>query len=118
VDGKCLRGARRPDGSRVFVLSAVRHGDAMRRGPQSSGCGPLLMTRIHIANQTLIDWATDSEAAAATRMDSADAAGTRPAALPAAGNHRERPSRHRAHRGHRCPGADRCGGSCASRRQR
>jgi hypothetical protein len=26
VDGKCLRGARRPDGSRVFVLSAVRHG--------------------------------------------------------------------------------------------
>ncbi|WP_338673841.1 ISAs1 family transposase [Streptomyces sp. SCSIO 30461] len=27
VDGKCLRGARRPDGSRVFVLSAVRHGD-------------------------------------------------------------------------------------------
>ncbi|MEY9988071.1 putative transposase YbfD/YdcC [Streptomyces sp. V4I8] len=27
VDGKCLRGAKRPDGSRVFVLSAVRHGD-------------------------------------------------------------------------------------------
>jgi predicted transposase YbfD/YdcC len=29
VDGKCLRGARRPDGSRVFVLSAVRHGDGI-----------------------------------------------------------------------------------------
>ncbi len=29
VDGKCLRGARRPDGSRVFVLSAVRHGDGV-----------------------------------------------------------------------------------------
>lgn len=27
MDGKCLRGARRPDGSQVFVLSAVRHGD-------------------------------------------------------------------------------------------
>jgi hypothetical protein len=26
VDGKCLRGAKRSDGSRVFVLSAVRHG--------------------------------------------------------------------------------------------
>ncbi|TKA03125.1 transposase family protein [Actinacidiphila oryziradicis] len=29
VDGKCLRGARRPDGSQVFVLSAVRHSDAV-----------------------------------------------------------------------------------------
>lgn len=29
VDGKCLRGAKRPDGSRVFVLSAVRHGDGV-----------------------------------------------------------------------------------------
>lgn len=29
VDGKCLRGAKRPDGSRVFVLSAVRHSDAL-----------------------------------------------------------------------------------------
>lgn len=29
VDGKCLRGARRPDGSQVFVLSAVRHGDGI-----------------------------------------------------------------------------------------
>lgn len=29
VDGKCLRGARRPDGSRVFVLSAVTHGDGI-----------------------------------------------------------------------------------------
>lgn len=25
VDGKCLRGARRPDGSQVYLLSAVRH---------------------------------------------------------------------------------------------
>ncbi|AQW46793.1 transposase IS4 family protein [Streptomyces hygroscopicus] len=29
VDGKCLRGAWRPDGSRVFLLSAVRHGDGI-----------------------------------------------------------------------------------------
>lgn len=29
VDGKCLRGAKRPDGSRVFILSAVRHTDAV-----------------------------------------------------------------------------------------
>lgn len=29
VDDKCQRGARRPDGSRVFVLSAVRNGDGI-----------------------------------------------------------------------------------------
>jgi hypothetical protein len=29
VDGKCLRGAKRPDGSQVFILSAVRHRDAV-----------------------------------------------------------------------------------------
>ncbi|MER5225178.1 ISAs1 family transposase [Streptomyces flaveus] len=29
VDGKCLRGAVRADGSRVFVLTAVRHDDAL-----------------------------------------------------------------------------------------
>ncbi|MEU5943926.1 ISAs1 family transposase, partial [Micromonospora sp. NPDC047548] len=29
VDGKCLRGAKRPDGSQVFILSAVRHTDAV-----------------------------------------------------------------------------------------
>jgi predicted transposase YbfD/YdcC len=29
VDGKCLRGAKRSDGSQVFVLSAVRHVDAV-----------------------------------------------------------------------------------------
>lgn len=29
VDGKCLRGARRLDDSQVFVLSAVRHSDAL-----------------------------------------------------------------------------------------
>ena len=29
VDGKCLRGAVRPDGSRVFVLTAVRHHDGL-----------------------------------------------------------------------------------------
>ncbi|MFF4879399.1 ISAs1 family transposase [Micromonospora sp. NPDC000668] len=29
VDGKCLRGAKRPDGSQVFILSAVRHSDAV-----------------------------------------------------------------------------------------
>lgn len=27
VDGKCLRGAKRPDGSQVYVISAVRHHD-------------------------------------------------------------------------------------------
>lgn len=29
MDGKCLRGAGRPNGSRVFVLTAVRHDDAL-----------------------------------------------------------------------------------------
>ena len=29
ADGKCLRGARRPDGSQVYVFSAVRHRDAL-----------------------------------------------------------------------------------------
>lgn len=29
VDGKCLRGAVREDGSRVFVITAVRHDDAL-----------------------------------------------------------------------------------------
>ncbi|WP_209446107.1 hypothetical protein [Streptomyces sp. MZ04] len=29
VDGKCLRGAVRADGSRVFVRTAVRHDDAL-----------------------------------------------------------------------------------------
>lgn len=29
VDGKCLRGAKRPDGNQVFVMSAVRHSDAV-----------------------------------------------------------------------------------------
>jgi predicted transposase YbfD/YdcC len=29
VDGKCLRGAHRPDGSQVHVLSVVRHHDAL-----------------------------------------------------------------------------------------
>ncbi|MGW0241756.1 ISAs1 family transposase [Micromonospora chalcea] len=29
VDGKCLRGAKRSDGSQVFILSAVRHADAV-----------------------------------------------------------------------------------------
>jgi predicted transposase YbfD/YdcC len=29
VDGKYLRGARRPDGSKVIILSAVRHGDGL-----------------------------------------------------------------------------------------
>ncbi|MGP3683330.1 ISAs1 family transposase [Streptomyces sp. IBSNAI002] len=28
-DGKCLRGAKRPDGSQVYVFSAVRHQDAL-----------------------------------------------------------------------------------------
>lgn len=29
VDGKCLRGAKRPDGSQLYVISAVRHHDAL-----------------------------------------------------------------------------------------
>ncbi|MFD9286551.1 transposase family protein, partial [Streptomyces mirabilis] len=37
VDGKCLRGARRPDGSRVFVLSAVRHGDGITLASREIG---------------------------------------------------------------------------------
>ncbi|MGW6328958.1 transposase family protein [Streptomyces sp. NPDC055097] len=37
VDGKCLRGAVRADGSRVFVLSAVRHHDALTAAPREIG---------------------------------------------------------------------------------
>jgi predicted transposase YbfD/YdcC len=37
LDGKCLRGARRPDGSRVFVLSAVRHGDGITLASREIG---------------------------------------------------------------------------------
>ena len=37
VDGKCLRGARRPDGSRVFVLSVVRHGDGVTLASREIG---------------------------------------------------------------------------------
>ncbi|MFF3466098.1 ISAs1 family transposase [Streptomyces sp. NPDC001984] len=37
VDGKCLRGARQPDGSRVFVLSAVRHGDGITLASREIG---------------------------------------------------------------------------------
>ncbi|MEU3051586.1 ISAs1 family transposase [Streptomyces sp. NPDC006984] len=37
VDGKCLRGAKRPDGSRVFVLSAVRHGDGITLASREIG---------------------------------------------------------------------------------
>ncbi|WP_334534371.1 ISAs1 family transposase [Streptomyces sp. B21-105] len=37
VDGKCLRGARRPDGNRVFVLSAVRHGDGVTLASREIG---------------------------------------------------------------------------------
>lgn len=37
VDGKCLRGARRSDGSWVFVLSAVRHGDGITLASREIG---------------------------------------------------------------------------------
>ncbi|MBR7679147.1 ISAs1 family transposase, partial [Streptomyces daliensis] len=37
VDGKCLRGAKRPDGSQVFVLSAVRHGDGITLASREIG---------------------------------------------------------------------------------
>jgi predicted transposase YbfD/YdcC len=37
VDGKCLRGAKRPDGSQVFVLSAVRHADAVTLAAREIG---------------------------------------------------------------------------------
>jgi predicted transposase YbfD/YdcC len=37
VDGKCLRGAKRPDDSRVFVLSAVRHGDGLTLASREIG---------------------------------------------------------------------------------
>lgn len=37
VDGKFLRGAKRPDGSRVFVLSAVRHGDGITLASREIG---------------------------------------------------------------------------------
>jgi hypothetical protein len=29
ADGKCLRGAKRPDGSQLYIFSAVRHHDAL-----------------------------------------------------------------------------------------
>jgi len=37
VDGKCLRGAKRPDGSRVFILSAARHVDAITLAAREIG---------------------------------------------------------------------------------
>ncbi len=37
VDGKCLRGAKRPDGRQVFVLSAVRHGDGITLASREIG---------------------------------------------------------------------------------
>ncbi|MGW2207715.1 ISAs1 family transposase [Streptomyces sp. NPDC001774] len=37
VDGKCLRGTRRPDGSQVFVLSAVTHGDGITLASREIG---------------------------------------------------------------------------------
>jgi predicted transposase YbfD/YdcC len=37
VDGKCLRGAKRTDGSQVFVLSAVRHIDAVTLAAREIG---------------------------------------------------------------------------------
>lgn len=37
MDGKYLRGAKRPDGSRVFVLSAVRHGDGVTLASREIG---------------------------------------------------------------------------------
>jgi predicted transposase YbfD/YdcC len=37
VDGKRLRGAKRPDGSQVFVLSAVRHGDGVTLASREIG---------------------------------------------------------------------------------
>lgn len=37
VDGKCLRGAYRPDGSQVNVLSAVRHHDALTAASREIG---------------------------------------------------------------------------------
>jgi len=37
LDGKCLRGARRKDGSRVFVLSVVSHGDGITLASREIG---------------------------------------------------------------------------------
>ena len=37
MDGKCLRGARRPDGSQVFVLSAVHQGDGVALASREIG---------------------------------------------------------------------------------
>jgi predicted transposase YbfD/YdcC len=37
VDGKCLRGAVREDGSRVFVMSAVRHDDTLTAALRTIG---------------------------------------------------------------------------------
>ncbi|MFJ2136453.1 ISAs1 family transposase [Streptomyces sp. NPDC087845] len=37
VDGKCLRGAKRSDGSQVFVLSAARHHDAVTAAAREIG---------------------------------------------------------------------------------
>ncbi|MEY9963302.1 putative transposase YbfD/YdcC [Streptacidiphilus sp. MAP12-16] len=37
VDGKCLRGAKRPDGSQIFILSALRHSDAVTLAAREIG---------------------------------------------------------------------------------
>lgn len=38
ADGKCLRGARPPDSSRVLVLSAVRHGHGITQASHEKAC--------------------------------------------------------------------------------
>ena len=56
VDGKCLRGAVRADDSRVFVLTAVRHDDALTTALHEIGTKP---TRYEIA--PLLDTIDDQD---------------------------------------------------------
>ncbi|MFJ9845823.1 ISAs1 family transposase [Kitasatospora sp. NPDC101155] len=37
ADGKCLRGAKRPDGTQIYVFSAVRHHDALTAAAREVG---------------------------------------------------------------------------------
>jgi predicted transposase YbfD/YdcC len=61
VDGTCLRGARRPDGSRVFVLSAVRHGDGITLASREIGAKTNAIPEF----QPLLDQVDDADLAGA-----------------------------------------------------
>lgn len=59
MDGKCLRGAVRADGSRAFVMTAVRHGDALTAALREIGA----KTNEILEFAALLDAADDTDLA-------------------------------------------------------